>query len=169
VYGAPALRLEMAFAVAEGSPVVRFRYRLMSEGAQTLTGGQAGEAAVDYVGLSLVDLDARVEVRLEETLVENEIPPAAFEQGQRLEGPILVAGDNAHTLLAAYEAETEMKAGSVAYELTPAQTVRLRLFEKGRQVIDGTHPYETMWMAFAALPGDAGAALDAYQASLGQA
>jgi hypothetical protein len=57
----------------------------------------------------------------------------------------------------------------VQYELTPAETVRLRAFGGEGRVVDEAHPYETMWMAFAALAGDAGAVLGAYQASLRQA
>jgi hypothetical protein len=162
LYGAPKLSLEMAFTFAEDSPAVGFRYRLLDQSGHALS--SQSEGTVDYAGLSLAGLDRCTEVSIDGQA--KEVSAEAFDRQEQIAGPILMAGDDIHTLLIAYEGLSEVMAGSVGYELMPERRVRLRALDGAGQSHDQALSYQTMWMTFAAVRGDETALLEAHQAFL---
>lgn len=178
VYGGPlaadeTLALEMVFWIAPENPVLRFCYRLRGGGEHVLS-KRNGADALRYLSLSLADLDACAEIRLSEfeelvhsfQLARHEVQPAAFAYELDLMGPILVAGDGAHTALVAYEHGSQVPDAFLAYHLGRDRSATLQAV-KGNyaagQAIKEAQPYQTIWLHFAAVAGDETALAKAYR------
>lgn len=169
----PRLSLELVFRVADASPVIRFQYRLHSSAACRLT-KQSGQNSLRYLGLSLADWPVCSEVRLGEfdeavhsyRPVQRAVPDRLFEHGGTLVGPLLVAGHGAASLLAAYEHGAQAPDTFVEYRLAPGRLAEMHA-TKGNywtgRVIDAAHPYETIWLQVAVVPGNEGDLADAYR------
>jgi len=169
----PRLRLELVFRVADESPVVRFQYRLCCAERGALT-KEVGRDNLRYLGLSLESWPDCREVRLGEfdesahsyVPVERPVPAGFFEHGEALIGPLLLAGDDEAWILAAYEHGAQAPDTFVEYGLTPGRRVEMRAV-KGNywagQPVDAGHPYETIWLELAVVPGSQDDLADAYR------
>jgi alpha-galactosidase len=178
----PGLTLEIAWRIAQNSPIVRFRYTLRS------TDGRAprrltkttGADALLYLGISLADLPDVTEVRFAEfnemvhsfCLSERAVGRKDFTNGLSLIGPMLVGaaprGDQA--LLVAYEHGSQVPDAFLAFDLAPDRAVRLRAV-KGNycdgQIVGGeqeeSRAFTTPWFQAGVVAGDADALAAAYR------
>jgi alpha-galactosidase len=164
-----ALRLEMQ--VNDETPVVRFRYVLKSDQLHTLSG--SGDA-LTYLETSLKQFPNAKEVTLSNfaqlthsyMLAEQEIDNRYFKNNEALMGPILVATNNHHSLLLAYEHGSQVPDAFLDYQLNPERSVWLKAvkgnFVSG-QTIDPDHPYATVWMETGTTAGSIDALASAYR------
>ena len=166
--GALASRDDLALVVvmrlSPDSPVLRFRYILTSRSACRLT-KHAGRDRLDYLSVSLADLPAAKEIRLGEfnemvhsyCLSEQPLRATHFEAELSAMGPVLLAADDGHTLLLAYEHGSMVPDAFVSFRLRQDRTVTMGAV-KGNyhdgQVVGPQHPYETLWMQVAAVAGN---------------
>ncbi|MBO5510849.1 MAG: alpha-galactosidase [Clostridia bacterium] len=158
----PALTLRLLLRVADASPVVKFKYILLGDGAHKLT-KTAGER-LDYCALSVPSADSLTEVRFSEfnemlhSFCMNEVPvkDTAFTHGFTAMGPLL-AGTNGHdSYLLAYEHGSQYPDAFMEFRFTPDRAVTLSA-KKGNYLA-GTVPdqngFETVWLDFGMVQGD---------------
>ncbi len=164
--------LEIVLRVAKNSPLVRFRYRLLTHFPTRLTKTDDGRADdLVYLSASLTDFPDAAEVRFSEfselfhSFVPSERPLAErhFEAGVGgVFGPLLVATNengNGPSALLAYEHGSQVPDAFLAYVLAaPGRVVTLRAV-KGNyyhgQVVGPDAPFETPWFHVALVDGDA--------------
>jgi alpha-galactosidase len=119
----PDLVLDVVFRVAPDNSVVRFQYRLTGAPGRTLT-KSSGDHNTAYLGLSLDDFPACTEVRVSEfdeaihsfRPTEHPIPLRAFAHALTLMGPIVIAQDDEHALLVAYEHGSQVPDAFLQYQ-----------------------------------------------------
>lgn len=159
-----SLQLQTVLRLAPGNPVVRFRYVLQSPGGTHRLTKTSGDDDLTYARTSLANFPSIKEVRLSEfdelthAYLPSEVAVQAgdFENGGRRFGPLLVAANDAHQLLMAYEHGSMVPDAYVEFVLAPDSTVALSA-TKGNyyrgQVLDADHPYRTLWFHLAAVAG----------------
>ena len=171
----PDLALDMVFRIAKDNPTLRFQYCLnpadQASTPHTLT-KTTGEDRLHYLSLSLSGLDRCREIRLSEFdesvhsfhPTERDLPPRAFAHQLAAMGPLLVAGDDTHALLVAYEHGSQVPDAFVHYRLGRDRRVVLCAvkgnYYDGRPLTPAA-PYETIWLQLACIgpgsaPGSAG-------------
>lgn len=163
---APGLRLRLVMRVADDSPVIRFRYELVTEpGApeRHLT-KISGRDAIDYLALDTSAYPLCREIRLGEfdeaahafRPSENDVGEGAFANRAEILGPILAFHGDGHAALAAYEHGSTAPEAYLAFALEPARRVRLRAvrgnYWNGRS-LGADIPFETVWFDVALLQG----------------
>jgi alpha-galactosidase len=170
----PDLVLDVVFRVAPDNPVVRFQYRLTGAPGRTLTKA-SGDHNTAYLGLSLDDFPTCKEVRVSEfdeaihsfRPTERPVPLRAFAHALTLMGPIVIAQDDEHALLVAYEHGSQVPDAFLQYHLAPDRTMTLQAV-KGNyydgQMFDDDDAYETLWFQFAVVAGDEAALAQQYRA-----
>jgi alpha-galactosidase len=158
----PDLLLEMIFRVAPADPVLRFRYRLTAQGAHHLT-KQSGHDHLRYAGFGLEAGSQAVEVVFSEfqelthaySLAERPLAARHFQAGLTVAGPILAAASPGGARLWAYEHGSTLPNTYVHFRLgedvISLEAARGNYFHN--QPLDADHPYETIWLQFAAIPG----------------
>lgn len=158
------LTLEMIFRVAEGNPVVRFRYMLKSVSPRTMT-KCSGKDAIRYLGVSAADYDSVKEVQFSAfnemvhsyCLLEEEIPARNFKHHCQAMGPMLVGQAHDYTMLVAYEHGSTVPDAFLTYQLAAPREISLQAV-KGNyysgQALSDTEPYQTIWFQLAAVTGD---------------
>ena len=171
------LALRIVFRIAEGSPVVRFRYVLYvlrSSGERRLT-KSSGRDDLVYLRLLLAEAPRVKEVRFSEfretvhsfCLSEQAVADRAFENELAVMGPMLVAEDGPNTMLVAYEHGSQTPDAFVEYRLKPDRTVELAAV-KGNywsdRLVGPDAPFETIWFQLAAVEGDEDKLAGAYRA-----
>ena len=173
--GRSDLRLEMVFHVADDTPVVRFRYRLLNRGAVVRLTRSTGRDRLTYAGVSLATWPECGELRLSEFDEathaygprERAVGPKDFDNGLAAMGPILTAGDGRHAMLLAYEHGSQAPDAFLQYRLHPDRRVDVEAVKgntwHGRPVGDGTD-FETIWFELAVVAGDREALARAYRA-----
>lgn len=169
---APDLTLDLHLRIAADSPVVRFRYRLHSRAAHSLT-KREGCDYLCYAGASFAAGQVS-EVRLSEfneqlhsyTLSERDLDARHFDQQLGVVGPLLVAAAAEHSFLLAYEHGAQAPDAYVGFELAPDRSA-LIVARKGNyyagQALGPDAPYTTIWLEFAAVDGDRAALASAYR------
>jgi alpha-galactosidase len=176
----PGLDLHMTVRLAPDSPVARFRYTLQpADGSAFRLTKSGGQDALRYLSLSLRELtleglsDTR-EVRLSDfneltysyEPCEASLESRHFETREALIGPILVASDLKRSVLVAYEHGSPAPDPFIAFQLLPDRTVDLEAVRgnyRDGQIIDSNHPYDTIWMQIATVPGDVDAMAVTYR------
>ena len=178
VRGLPGARLRFVFRLAEGSPVVRFRYELRASGEREMRlTKNTGRDALVYLETDLARWPRRTEVCLSEfdeiahshRLAERDVRDSAFEDSLSAMGPIIAAEGASSAALLAYEHGSQSPDAFVRFDFSPSSRVRVRAVKgnywNGR-VVTAERPYETIWFDAALLPGtrdDAAAAFRAFQ------
>jgi alpha-galactosidase len=169
----PHLSLEVAWRISPASPIVRFQYRLSADAPRTLTKCQ-GRDHLYYLALSVRGLSCQ-EIRLSEfdesvhsfRLTEHALPNRFFEHELSAMGPILVAADDAHAMLVAYEHGSQIPDAFLQFQLSRDGTATLQAV-KGNyysgQVVAPERPFETLWMQFGCVPGSQERLAGAYRA-----
>jgi alpha-galactosidase len=165
VDGEEGLNLRLVFRVADGDPVVRFRYEIESSRARHLT-KPAGKDALTYLGVSLAGLPEASELRLSDwngeyhcnLPLELPLDEQSFADGEQAIGPILMAGDASRQLLVAYEHGGLWGNNSfLRYRLAPDRTVRLEAvrgnYWDGEEIGLGK-TYKTIWFELAVIKGN---------------
>ena len=159
----PELFLTVLWQVAEGSPIVRFRYRLGGRTGRRLT-KTGGTDKLTYLTTSFQSLPSVTEVRLAEfneqvhsfCLSERPVEAAHFAHGLTAAGPILVGSSATHSLLLGYEHGSQTPDDFLHFALGADRTVSLQAV-KGNyydgQLLDAGHPYQTLWVQIGAVAG----------------
>ena len=167
------LKLRIQFQVNEETPVIRFRYTLMTERARKLTAA-SGKDRLTYFKTSLAQFPEVEEVSLSNfaelthsyTLNETKLGERYFADGSSFMGPILAASNGTRSFLIAYEHGSQVPDAFLQYQLAPDRTVRLTAV-KGNylpgQVIDSSNSYESIWMESAAVDGPIDQLASAYR------
>lgn len=157
----PTLSLSLILRVADGSPVVKFKFILRGNGSNRLTKSQ-GER-LNYCQLQLRDSEALTEVRFSEfnemlhSFCLNEVPikESAFERERNLMGPLVAGTDEKESFLLAYEHGSQYPDAFLHFSLSRQKRISLRAV-KGNY-IRGTKltevGFETIWFDFAAVSG----------------
>ena len=172
VYAAhPALTLRLLLRVADGSPILKFKYLLMGDGSARLT-KREGER-LDYASLEVAAEETLTEVRFSEfnemlhSFCMNEVPVAesAFSTESAVMGPLLTGSDGAYSYLLAYEHGSQYPDAFVQFRFTEARRVILSA-KKGNYLagtVLGDEPFETIWMDFGMVYGDGDALAAAFR------
>lgn len=158
----PALTLRVLLRVAEGSPILKFKYLLMGDGTARLT-KQDGER-LDYATLRVASGESLTEVRISEfnemihSFCMNEVPveESFFAHNAAVMGPILAGTDRAFSYLLAYEHGSQYPDAFVQFRFTADREVILSA-KKGNYLsgtVLGEDSFESIWMDFGMVPGD---------------
>jgi len=159
------LTLKIIFRTAsDADPVVRFRYEISSATPRKLTKPD-GHDQLNYLTVSLAKFPDAEELRLSEfnpqfhsyMPVERALGERHFADQQSVMGPILIAGNDSHHLLLAYEHGSPAPDAFLSFALDPDRSVRLRAV-KGNywdsQEIGPDKPYSTIWFELAVVKGN---------------
>jgi alpha-galactosidase len=170
----PDLTLELVARIAADTPFVRFRYVLHASAPVRLTNDDQGRNALAYFRVSLAEHPRATEVRLSSYLKpvhsfvpeEVAIPPAHFDAGLSIMGPILAATDGTTSLVLAYEHGSQSPNRFLEFRLAPDRSVTLAAVKgnyfHGRVLGPGA-PFETLWFQLGAVAGDETALAAAYR------
>jgi len=160
----PQMSIRLEFQLHPNSSVVRFRYVLLSTGSVTLSKAN-GQDDFTYFSTSFKNYDDAREVQFGQFLEQthcyqlSEVPvfPQAWTQQAELMGPALVAAGANVSALLAYEHGSEVPDAFLRFKLSSSRQVTLRAV-KGNylngQIIDGQHPYATLYMHAAIVTGN---------------
>lgn len=155
------LTLSLLLRVAEGSPVVKFKYILRGDGTRRLTKSK-GER-LEYSCVQMRENEVLTEVRFSEfnamlhSFCLNEVPvkDSAFARSMDLMGPLLAGTDGKESFLLAYEHGSQYPDAFVKFSLSPEKRIVMRAV-KGNY-IRGTRlteeGFETIWFDFGAVSG----------------
>ncbi len=174
VDGRPELRLTLVARLAPDNPVVRFRYILEAASPVRLTNDEAGRNALGYLGLSLASLPCATEVRLSSYLKsvhsfmpeEAPLPPAHFDAGLSVMGPLLIASDCRHSLVVAYEHGSQSTNRFLEFRLAPDRSVTLAAVKGNHahgRLVGPEAPFETLWFQLGMIAGDESALAAVYR------
>ena len=167
----PELTLRVLLRVAEGSPVLKFKYLLTGDGSARLT--KAFGERLDYGSLLVSTEDKLTEVRFSEfnemlhSFCMNEVPveESAFAYQSAVMGPLLAGTDGQDSYLLAYEHGSQYPDAFMEFRFTADREVILSA-KKGNYlagtVLDA-RPYETVWLDFGAVRGDVDALAAAFR------
>lgn len=173
VIGNPGLKLTLQFQINDEVPVIRFRYKLLSDSPRTL-GKVNGKDRLTYLKISLADLPHAKEINLSTfdelshsyMLSENALDTKYFDDRLKVMGPIVTASNERRSLLIAYEHGSQSPDAFMHYELGPDRMLSLTAV-KGNylsgQPLDSTHPLQTVWFEAAEVEGDDQALASTYR------
>jgi alpha-galactosidase len=157
------IRLGIQLQINDGTPVVRFRYVLRTDQPRKLGMNPALNGST-YFTVSLKDLPDVKEVMLSTfaglthsyTLSEKALDERDFDERLTVMGPIVAAGNGHHSVLFAYEHGSQTPDEFLHFQLFGDRDIGLTAV-KGNylrgQVIDVSHPYQTIWFETAAVEG----------------
>ncbi len=165
------LTLRVLLRVAEGSPILKYKYQLMGGGAHRLT--KTDGEKLDYGTLCVPAEDRLTEVRFSEfnemlhSFCMNEIPveDSFFANRFSVMGPLLAGTDGADSYLWAYEHGSQYPDAFIQFRFTPDGEVILSA-RKGNYLAGtalGDKPFETIWMDFGMVHGDTDALAAAFR------
>jgi alpha-galactosidase len=151
--------MELFVRVAEGDPVVRFRYALRAAPGRKMTKVE-GRDNLMYLGVSLQGYEDVTEVRLSEfsdlthcyAPAEHTVSPWHFAAGDGRMGPVLVASSHEQTILLAYEHGSQYPDTYLEFALAADRFVKLRS-TKGNYHTGQQLPFESIWFEVAAVAG----------------
>ena len=157
----PELTLSLILRVAQGSPVVKFKYLLRGNGTCRLTKSE-GER-LEYCSIQMQEKETLTEVRVSEfnemlhSFCLNEVPvrESAFAQSMALMGPLVAGTDGGESFLLAYEHGSQYPDAFVQFSLSPEKKIALQAVKgnylRGTRLTgDG---FETIWFDFAVVSG----------------
>ena len=157
----PELTLSLVLRVAQGSPVVKFKYLLRGNGTCRLTKSE-GER-LEYCSLQMLEKETLTEVRFSEfnemlhSFCLNEVPvkESAFARCMTLMGPLVAGTDGGESFLLAYEHGSQYPDAFVQFSLSPEKKIALQAVKgnylRGTRLTgDG---FETIWFDFAVVSG----------------
>ena len=157
----PELTLSLVLRVAQGSPVVKFKYILRGNGTSRLTKSE-GER-LEYYSIQMQEKETLTEVRFSEfnemlhSFCLNEVPvrESAFARRMALMGPLVAGTDGGESFLLAYEHGSQYPDAFVQFSLSPEKKIALQAVKgnylRGTRLTgDG---FETIWFDFAVVSG----------------
>ena len=156
------LTLSLILRVADGSPVLRFKYILRGDGMCRLT--KTHGEYLEYCSIQAQGNEKLTEVRFSEfnemlhSFCLNEVPvrESAFVHSSELMGPLIVASNGTESYLLAYEHGSQYPDAFLHFALPPGREICLRAV-KGNY-LSGTpltdEGFETIWFDFCGISGD---------------
>jgi len=173
VAGEPGLSLKMIFRLSGDNPVVRFRYILMSAAENEMTKA-SGSDRLTYLGIAGADFEKMTEVRLSEffellhsfCLTENEVRLSAFQNNEKVMGPILFGEHGGYSTLLAYEHGSQVPDAFLEYAFKNDGAIALQAvkgnYMRGR-ILRAGEPYATIWMEICGVKGDENRLAEVYR------
>jgi alpha-galactosidase len=165
------LRLRLQLRASDESPLLRFRYLLLSQRPSRLT-RRRGRDDFEYFSVSLKKHPQVTEVRLGEfnelfhSYLLSERPLGARSAAM---GPVLTASNATHSLLLAYEHGSTHPDAFLQFEFEASGRTALRAV-KGNlwdgQAVSESRPFESPWMLVANLKGGPDALASAFRGYL---
>ena len=160
--------------VAEGSPVLKYKYILRGNGKCRLT-KTAGER-LEYGFVTMKETETLTEVRFSEfnrmlhsfCLNEVAVRESAFRNEMTLMGPLIAGTDGKESFLLAYEHGSQYPDAFVEFSLSRKRTISMRAVKGNylRGTLLTEEGFETIWFDFAVVSGgvdDLAAAFREYQ------
>ena len=155
------LTLSLLLRVADGSPVVKFKYILRGERTHRLTKSK-GER-LEYGGVQLRENETLTEVRFSEfnamlhsfCLNEVAVKESAFARSMNLMGPLLAGTDGKESFLLAYEHGSQYPDAFVQFALSPEKKIAMRAVKGNylRGTLLTEEGVDTIWFDFGAVSG----------------
>jgi alpha-galactosidase len=167
------LKLRIELQLNDETPVIRFRYSLITDGHVTLTKANGADDLV-YFETSLTMQPMVREIRLSTfaeldhsyEISEYPLRSSFFADEQSVMGPIIAASDGRESRLLAYEHGSQSPDAFLQYKLSPDRHIRL-VARKGNylagQPVTTGHPYTTLWFEAGAVHGGIDALASAYR------
>ena len=158
----PDLTLRLILRVADGSPILKFKYALKGNGAHRLT-RSAGEK-LDYCTVSIAEEEALTEVRFSEfnqmlhSFCMNEVPvkDSCFTNSFQVMGPLLAGTNETDSFLLAYEHGSQYPDAFIQFCFTPERRIVLSA-KKGNYIAGAPlndASFETVWLDFGSVKGN---------------
>lgn len=158
------ITVKLFFRMSDDSPIIRFRYQLLAGKDIYLTKSTQSDN-LQYFGVRMSEQFHFKEIRLSDynekhhsyTLSEPVIPPASFENGMAVMGPIIlcVNPQTNQSYVMAYEHGSQFPDAFVQFQLSKDYTIAANA-KKGnyldRQSIKPS-PYETIWLQLGGVNG----------------
>lgn len=157
----PDLTLSLILRVADGSPVVKFKYILRGNGTRRLT--KVRGERLDYCCVQMRSNETLTEVRFSEfnemlhSFCLNEVPVknSSFEQRMSLMGPLVAGTDGKESFLLAYEHGSQYPDAFVQFTLSPEKNISVNAVKGNylRGTLLTEEGFETIWFDFAVVAG----------------
>ena len=157
----PDLTLTLILRVADGSPVVKFKYILRGNGTRRLT--KVRGERLDYCCVQMRSNETLTEVRFSEfnemlhSFCLNEVPVknSSFEQRMSLMGPLVAGTDGKESFLLAYEHGSQYPDAFVQFTLSPEKSISMNAVKGNylRGTLLTEEGFETIWFDFAVAAG----------------
>lgn len=157
----PDLTLTLILRVADGSPVVKFKYILRGNGTRRLT--KVRGERLDYCCVQMRSNETLTEVRFSEfnemlhSFCLNEVPVknSSFEQRMSLMGPLVAGTDGKESFLLAYEHGSQYPDAFVQLTLSPEKSISMNAVKGNylRGTLLTEEGFETIWFDFAVAAG----------------
>lgn len=157
----PDLTLTLILRVADGSPVVKFKYILRGNGTRRLT--KVRGERLDYCCVQMRSNETLTEVRFCEfnemlhSFCLNEVPVknSFFEQRMSLMGPLVAGTDGKESFLLAYEHGSQYPDAFVQFALSPEKNISMNAVKGNylRGTLLTEEGFETIWFDFAVAAG----------------
>ena len=168
-----SLQLLITFRWAATNPVVRFKYRLLSNKSHLLT-KKSGKDNLKYFTASFAANTNTTEIRLSDFdekvhanhISETPVEERYFENEASVMGPILVSGNEKQTMLLAYEHGSQYPDKFIEFQLKKNHDVTVAACKGNyldNEPLDALHPYETIWLELAAVKGNTDAMASQYR------
>lgn len=164
VSGMKGLSMKLKVRIAPDNPVIRFQYILESDDEVQLTKTK-GRDNISYFSSSFAGFPKVREVRLSEydelvhayQTAERNINPRDFENELTVAGHVIVAENESHAVLLAFEHGSQLPDRYLDFKLRNDRRVELNA-KKGNywnnQVVSKLHPFETLWFNLAVNKGN---------------
>ena len=158
----PDLTLRLILRVADGSPILKFKYALKGNGAHRLT-RSAGEK-LDYCTVSIAEEEALTEVRFSEfnqmlhSFCMNEVPvkDSCFTNSFQVMGPLLAGTNETDSFLLAYEHGSQYPDAFIQFCFPPERRIVLSA-KKGNYIAGAplhVASFEPVWLDFGSVTGN---------------
>jgi alpha-galactosidase len=159
----PDLYLRLIVRISSKSPVIRFRYECYGTKGQRLTSTTG--RSIHYFSSRLNSFTQFSELNISVfnqqvhsyEPVEKPFSKIAFEDGDKISGPVLTASGKGGSFLLAYEHGSAYPESFVQYRLQPGGKVLLESVKGNfydKQIITKDNPFKTIWFETAAVPGN---------------
>jgi len=160
------ITLQLYIRMAEASPVIRFRFALLSENEVKLT-KTTGIDKLNYFTATLPTVALAKEIRFSEFnekahathRTEAVLSEAMFENELSVMGPLMIAGDETHTFMLAYEHGSQYPDRFLEFQLHANASVSVQAVKTNyldNQIISSENPYESLWFQVGAVAGGEG-------------
>ena len=157
------ITLQLFIRVAEASPVIRFRFALLSENEVKLT-KTTGIDKLNYFTATFPTVALAKEIRFSEFnekahathRTEAVLSEAMFENELSVMGPLVIAGDESHTFMLAYEHGSQYPDRFLEFQLHANTSISLQAVKTNyldNQIISCENPYESLWFQLGAVAG----------------
>lgn len=157
------IALQLFIRITEASSVIRFRFAVVSEKEIKLT-KSTGNDKLNYFTATLPSVSAAKEIRFSEFnekahathRTEAVLSEAMFENELSVMGPLIIAGDDKHTFMLAYEHGSQYPDRFLEFQLHANISVSMQAVKTNyldNQIISSEKPFESLWFQLGAVAG----------------